>query len=71
VAIQRLKGVTSRNESASEYPRASKVDTARVSGPEPSGYVIGREPVMRISMSFMALCCRSGIVGTVWDALEN
>ena len=32
----------------------------------PSGYLIGREPVMRMSTSLLALCCQSGPDAT-WE----
>ena len=48
----------STNWSQARCLRAADSDSA-------SGYVLGREPTMRISTSRFALCCQSGLVATL------
>jgi hypothetical protein len=50
-----------------DHPRAKTVKTARVACLNASlqRYLRGREPMMRISTSLLALCCQSGLLATL------
>jgi hypothetical protein len=59
-----LPGVLARTSTNSRpFIQVAANDSFRQAGCQLQGYLIGREPVMRISTSRLALCCQSGLAG--------
>jgi hypothetical protein len=46
-------------------PEVSRLSSADHSGVRSPTYLIGREPVIRMSTSLLALCCQSGLEATL------
>jgi hypothetical protein len=69
-AYQLMQGLRRLGLKGTEMPQAQGLVPVCASPRhrEPRSYLAGREPVMRMSTSLLALCCQSGLVATVGDA---